>query len=94
MCCVLTGQFRAIKVRLISQGVEFSITIMTHVEYSFTYLKKRAKPEYMPCLMLIKVVVKQPMKHFLQPTNSTVARVLIYLASGAYIFSKVFFYLK
>ena len=33
------------------------------MEYSFTYLKKRAKLEYIPCLKLIKVVVKQPIKH-------------------------------
>ena len=39
------------------------------MEYSFTYLKKRAKLEYIPCLKLIKVVVKQPIKH-LSTANS------------------------
>lgn len=37
-------------------------------------------------LEVIKVLVKQPIKHCLQPTNSTVAKKMIYLASGAYIF--------
>lgn len=68
--------------------------IVTHMEYSFTYLKSRAKLEYIPCLKLIKVVVKLSIKHYLQPTNSTIARMLIYLASGTYVFSRVFFSLN
>lgn len=44
-------------VRLISQGVEFNVIITTHTEYNFTYLKKKAKLECIPCLKLIKVVV-------------------------------------
>lgn len=80
--------------RLISQRVKFNVIIITHMEYSFTYLKSRAKLEYIPCLKLIKVVVKLSIKHCLQPTNSTIARILIYLASGAYFFSRIFFYLN
>lgn len=71
---------------LIFQRVEFNVTIITHMEYSFTFLKKRAKLEYIPCLKVIKVVVKQHIKHCLQPTNSAILRMLIYLAAGAYIF--------
>lgn len=71
---------------LISQRVEFNVIIITHMEYSFTYLKKRAKLEYIPCLKLIKVVLKQHIKHCLQPTNSAILSMLIYHAPGAYIF--------
>lgn len=46
-------------------------------------LKKESK-ECIPCLKLIKVVRKQPIKHCLQPTNSTIVRMLIYLATGAH----------
>lgn len=47
---------------------------------------KESKAGIYSLFEVIKVLVKQPIKHCLQPTNSTVAKKMIYLASGAYIF--------